>query len=94
LGACTAITLRMYADRKKWPLDAVEVRLHHAKVHAGEGAASEKDSGKIDYFDIVIGLRGALDAEQRRRLVEIAGKCPVHKTLLKEVMITTRLEEP
>jgi uncharacterized OsmC-like protein len=94
LGACIAITLRMYADRKQWPLDAVEVRLRHAKIHAGERGASEKSTGKMDHFDIVIGLRGALDAEQRRRLVEIAAKCPVHKTLLKEVMITTRLEEP
>jgi len=94
LGACTAITLRMYADRKQWPLDAVEVRLRHAKIHAGEGGASGKGTGELDRFDIVIGLRGALDAEQRRRLVEIADKCPVHKTLLKEVMINTRLEEP
>ena len=93
LGACTAITLRMYADRKQWPLEAVEVRLHHAKIQAGDGSASEKETGKIDHFDIVIGLRGALDAEQRQRLMEIAAKCPVHKTLLKEVLITTRLEE-
>jgi uncharacterized OsmC-like protein/alpha-beta hydrolase superfamily lysophospholipase len=93
LGACTAITLRMYADRKQWPLDAVEVRLRHAKIQAGDGDASEKNTGEIDHFDIVIGLRGALDAEQRRRLMEIAAKCPVHKTLLKEVMITTRLGE-
>jgi uncharacterized OsmC-like protein/alpha-beta hydrolase superfamily lysophospholipase len=94
LGACTAITLRMYANRKHWPLEAVEVRLRHAKIHAGDCEDCEKGGGKIDHIDIVIGLRGALDAEQRRRLVEIADKCPVHRTLLEKVKITTRLEEP
>jgi putative redox protein len=91
LGACTAITLRMYADRKQWPLDGVAIRLRHKNL--GSVTGNETGSGRIDQIDIAISLRGALDAEQRRRLLEIADKCPVHKTLLGEVKIATRLAE-
>lgn len=91
LGACTAITLRMYADRKQWPLDGVAIRLRHEKIQAGDG--NETGLGKVDHVDIAISLRGALDDEQRRRLLEIADKCPVHKTLLGEVKIAIRLAE-
>jgi uncharacterized OsmC-like protein/alpha-beta hydrolase superfamily lysophospholipase len=90
LGACTAITLRMYADRKQWPLDAVQVRLRHQKMHAGDCG---ENAGKMDHVDVVIGLQGALDDRQRLRLLEIARKCPVHRTLLEEVKITTRLDD-
>lgn len=93
LGACTAITLRMYADRKQWPLDAVQLRLRHEKIHADDCEDCEKKAGKIDHIDMAMDLHGPLDAAQCQRLVEIADRCPVHKTLLEEVKITTRLRE-
>ncbi|MDE2069754.1 MAG: alpha/beta fold hydrolase [Gammaproteobacteria bacterium] len=92
LGACTAITLRMYADRKQWPLEGVRVRLTHSKIHAQDCAECETKQGKIDRFTRSIELQGALSAEQRQRLVEIADKCPVHRTLESEVRIETRLQ--
>lgn len=92
LGACTAITLRMYADRKQWPLDGVRVRLTHDKIHASDCAECETKQGKIDRFTRSIELQGALSAEQRQRLLEIADKCPVHRTLESEVHIETSLQ--
>ena len=92
LGACTAITLRMYADRKQWPLDGVRVRLTHDKIHASDCAECETRQGKIDRFTRSIELQGALSAEQRQRLLEIADKCPVHRTLESEVHIETSLQ--
>ncbi len=93
LGACTVITLRMYADRKRWPLDEVEIRLQHEKRQVDDGRDAVQGSTKIDHFDVVIRLHGALSAEQRQRLLEIAERCPVHKTLLGGVKIATRLAE-
>jgi len=83
LGACTAITIRMYADRKEWPVEAVEVRLTHRKLPA-DGLDCEKATvvgRKIDVIDREITLYGDLDEVQRARLVEIANRCPVHRTL-------------
>lgn len=93
LGACTCITLRMYAERKGWPLAGVTVRLRHEKVHAGDCAGCPEAPGRLDRIECEIDLMGPLDAEQRRRLLEVAGRCPVHKTLQDRVMIDTRLRE-
>jgi uncharacterized OsmC-like protein/alpha-beta hydrolase superfamily lysophospholipase len=89
LGACTAMTLRLYAERKALPLDRVTVRLRHAKIHAADCEACETKEGMIDRIERGIVLEGALDAQQRARLLEIADKCPVHRTLTSEVDIAT-----
>jgi putative redox protein len=81
LGSCTAMTLIMYARRKGWPLDDVSVHLTHDRVHADDSIAAESAGGKVEVITRDISLRGALSAEQRERLLEIAGRCPVHKTL-------------
>ncbi|WP_020675169.1 bifunctional alpha/beta hydrolase/OsmC family protein [Geopsychrobacter electrodiphilus] len=91
LGACTGMTVQMYARRKKWPLDEVVVRLHHAKIHAQDCVNCEDPGQKIDYFERELELSGDLTLDQRQRLLEIAEKCPVHKTLLGEVRIKTSL---
>lgn len=93
LGACTTMTLQMYARRKQWPLRSALVRLRHEKVHAKDCENCEEKNGKIDHFERELELRGDLSAEQRRRLLEIAERCPVHKTLHGEVEIVTRLRD-
>jgi len=90
LGACTSMTIALYARRKNWPLEGVVVRLRHAKIHALDCAECETREGRIDRIERDIEFRGALTAEQRRRLLEIADKCPVHRTLTTEVDIRTR----
>ncbi len=88
LGACTSMTIRMYARRKGWPLDGVSVDIAHAKEHAQDAA----DPGaKVDHFDRTIRLTGDLSDEQRARLLEIADKCPVHKTLERSSTVRTVL---
>ena len=89
LGACTSMTLRLYADGKKWPLMRVEVRLRHDRIYAADCAECETKEGLIDHIERVITLEGDLDAAQRARLMEIADKCPVHRTLTHEVRIHT-----
>jgi uncharacterized OsmC-like protein/alpha/beta superfamily hydrolase len=91
LGACTTMTLRMYADRKKWPLEGARARVRHRKVHVEECADCETESGKIDEFTREIELEGDLTEEQRQRLLEIADRCPVHRTLHAEIKVRTRL---
>jgi putative redox protein len=93
LGACTTITLRMYADRKGWPVEAVEVRLKHEKVHCDDCAESEKAGSRIDRFTREIRVEGDLDEAQRGRMLEIADRCPVHRTLKTPAEIVTTLVE-
>ena len=91
LGACTSMTLSMYARRKHWPLERVTVRLRHDKIHAKDCAECETKEGMLDRIEREISLTGPLDAEQRERLLAIANRCPVHRTLVSEVDIRTRL---
>jgi putative redox protein len=85
------MTLALYARRKQWPLTHVTVRLTHSKIHAADCAECETREGKLDRIEREIALGGALDATQRQRLLEIAEKCPVHRTLVSEIDIRTRL---
>ena len=89
LGACTSMTLRLYAERKAVPLDRVTVRLGHSRIHAVDCENCETKEGMIDRIDRVITLAGDLNEEQRKRLIEIADKCPVHRTLTSEIDIRT-----
>src|SRR5215470_10179489 len=91
LGACTAMTVRLYADLKKFPLERVGVNLQHEKIHAIDCRDCETKEGRIDKIERVIDLEGPLDDTQRAKLLEIANKCPVHRTLHSEVFIPTRL---
>ena len=91
LGSCTSMTVALYARRKGWPLEAVAVRLRHSRIHAADCADCETREGMIDRIERDIELAGALTAEQRARLLEIAGRCPVHRTLVSEIDIRTRL---
>ncbi|MFU8842703.1 MAG: alpha/beta fold hydrolase [Bacteroidales bacterium] len=93
LATCTAMTIRMYADRKNWKVEEVNVHIEHDKVHAEDcGECENSVTSKIDRFTRVIELKGELDEKQRQRLLEIANKCPVHKTLLSDIDIKTELK--
>ncbi|MPZ61042.1 MAG: OsmC family peroxiredoxin [Propionibacteriales bacterium] len=89
LGTCTSMTVRMYADRKGWPLDHVSVALRHSRTHAEDCADCETQAGMVDHIERQISPEGALGDDQRQRLLEIANKCPVHRTLQSEVSIDT-----
>ena len=94
LGACTSMTMRMYADRKSLPVDRITVTLKHSKIHAEDCAECETREGMLDQIDRVIAIEGGtLDADQRKRLMEIADKCPVHRTLTSEIRIVTKAAE-
>ena len=81
----------MYARRKRWPLEAVTIKLRHSKIHAADFDACETKDARIDQIERDIELTGVLSEDQRARLLEIANKCPVHRTLTSEIHIQTRL---
>jgi len=91
LGSCTSMTLRMYAQRKGWNLQRISIRLRHYRVYAEDCAQCESKQGFIDRIDRQIELAGELDESQRNRLLEIAMRCPVHRTLKSEINIQTSL---
>ncbi len=90
LGACTSMTVGLYARNKKWPLENISVSLRHSRIHAQDCAECETKKGMLDRIDVEIGLSGALTPEQRAKLMEIAAKCPVHRTLKSEINIRLR----
>jgi uncharacterized OsmC-like protein len=90
LGACTSMTVGMYARRKAWPLEEVAVHLRHSRIHATDCAECETNEGMLDRIERDIHFTGPLTDEQRSKLLEIANKCPVHRTLTSEIDIETR----
>lgn len=94
LGGCTAITLRMYADRKQWPLERVVTRLTHERIHARDCGECESTTGRVDILELELELHGDLDDEQREKLLDIAHKCPVHQTLITENIVRIRVVRP
>jgi putative redox protein len=91
LGSCTSMTVAMYARRKRWPLEAVTVQLRHSRIHAADCEACETKEGFLDHIQRDVQLTGSLSEEQRARLLDIANKCPVHRTLASEIHVQTRL---
>ena len=93
LGACTSMTMRLYAERKSIPLTRITVTLKHSRIHAQDCEECETREGMISKIDRTIAMEGNLDAEQRKKLMEIADKCPVHRTLTSEIKIVTSAVE-
>ena len=91
LGSCTSMTIGFYARKRQWPLEKITVSLRHSKIHAIDCEECETKEGRIDRIELDIQLTGSLTDEQRTKLIEIAGKCPVHQTLTSEINIKTRL---
>src|SRR5881227_3628317 len=87
LGSCTSMTIGLFARKRRWPLEQITVSLHHSKIHAKDCDDCETKEGRIDRIEMEIHLEGALADEQRAKLMEIAGKCPVHQTLTSEINI-------
>lgn len=94
LGACTSMTVGLFARRKKWPLEDVVVGLRHSRIHAQDCADCETKEGMLDRIDIDVELKGPLTEEQRAKLMEIASKCPVHRTLKSEMEIKVGAASP
>ena len=92
LGSCTAMTVRMYAARKQWPLDDVSVVLRHSRIHARDCEHCETEKGRLDRIEKRVTITGDLDAEQHERLMQISERCPVHRTLKSEIDIVTLQE--
>lgn len=93
LGACTSMTIRMYAERKQLPLKKVRVRLGHRKIHVEDCNDCETREGKVDEITREIILEGDLTEEQRQKLLEIANRCPVHRTLTSEIKVRSKLAD-
>jgi putative redox protein len=91
LGSCTSMTIGLYARRKHWPLESVTVTLRHSKVHAADCASCEQTPAMLDRIESEVHLVGPLQDDQRARLLDIANKCPVHRTLTSKIDIQTRL---
>ncbi|MCZ4282866.1 bifunctional alpha/beta hydrolase/OsmC family protein [Kiloniella laminariae] len=91
LGACTSMTIRLYANHKQWPLNDIRVTLSHTREHSQDCADCEKEGQKIDVIERRIELTGPLDQEQRARLLQIAGRCPVHRTLENKIVVRDHL---
>lgn len=91
LGSCTAMTILMYARRKKWPVEHVRVELDHSRVHVRDCEECDEQDVKLDYFRKRVTLRGPLTEEQRARLAEISQRCPVHRTLTGIIRIDEEL---
>ena len=90
LGACTSMTIGLYARKRSWPLEKITVSLRHSKIHAKDCDDCETKEGRIDRIEMEIHLDGSLTDEQRAKLIEVAGHCPVHQTLTSEINIKTR----
>ena len=93
LGACTSMTVGLYARRKNLPLEAIKVSLWHSRIHAKDCEECETKEGMLDRIEVEVELTGSLSAEQHAKLMEIAGKCPVHRTLTSEINIRLRPAE-
>jgi putative redox protein len=93
LGSCTSMTLTLYARKKGWPLERVSVALTHARIHAADCKDCEQKTGRIERVERVLTLEGPLSDEQRARLLEIADKCPVLKTMLSQLEVKSRLAD-
>ena len=92
LGACTAMTLRLYLKRRGWPVGRISVWLSHERVHAEDCAECEEKDAKLDRIQRVIRFEGDLDEEQRQKLLDIANKCPVHRTLTSQIRVVTKVD--
>ncbi len=92
LGACTTMTLRMYIKRKNWNVGRITVDLEHDKIYVSDCIACEGKDTKLDHIKRTIRIEGDLDDEKRQKLLEIANKCPVHRTLTSEIRIKTTLD--
>jgi uncharacterized OsmC-like protein len=93
LGVCTSMTVGLYARRKQWPLENITVSLRHSRIHAKDCEECETKEGMLDRIETEIELTGSLSSEQRAKLMEIAAKCPVHRTLKLEINIRLRAAE-
>ena len=91
LGACTVMTLEIYAKRKEWPLEQVDAKLFRERVHARDCEECEQETGFVDRIHVRLDLKGDLDTQQRQRLLEIADRCPVRRTLANAPKITHEL---
>jgi uncharacterized OsmC-like protein len=93
LGVCTSMTVGFFARRNKWPLDKITVSLWHSRIHAKDCEECQTKEGMLDRIDVEVELTGSLSAEQHEKLMEIAAKCPVHRTLTSEINIRLRAAE-